>query len=136
MKDELREQLTSNRGFTLIDTLIVFTVYGMLATVIIVDVMNRLERAQMNATHRTLKATEAAVHQYKKREGHCPASLNALICPPSGTPSYLKEKKIPRDAWGSELLYSRSLEDDGLFHLRSKGPDCQEGTDDDTQLRW
>lgn len=131
-----RIALGRQKGMTLLEIMIVIAILGLLASVIVVAVMNQFDRAKVSATKLKIKSVEGALHQYNVQEGEYPSNLKALLNPPGGGPPYLKEKGVPKDPWGSELLYFKPpRKGNGPFEVVSKGPDGQEGTDDDLRAK-
>lgn len=120
------------RGMTLLEIMIVIAILGLLASVIVVAVINQFDRAKINTTNLKIKSVQQALHQYNVAIGDYPTQqegLRALQNPPSGPP-FINEE--PKDAWGNELLYfNPPRKAGGQFEVISKGPDGQEGTDDD-----
>lgn len=127
------------RGMTLLEIMIVIAILGMLASVIVVAVMDRLTDAKVKTTQIKIKSIESALHQYKVMYGNYPTQaegLRSLISPPSGGRPFLKDKNVPRDEFGNEFLFfNPARKGGGLFEVMSKGPDGQEGTEDDIRAR-
>ena len=127
------------RGMTLLEIMIVIAILGMLASVIVVAVVNQLDRAKISTTKIKIKSVESALHQYKVNYGNYPTQgegLRVLVNPPDGGKPFLKDKEIPKDEFGNEMIYLRpARKGGGEFEVVSKGPDGQEGTDDDIRGR-
>jgi general secretion pathway protein G len=120
------------RGMTLLEIMIVIAILGLLASVIVVAVINNFDRAKVNTAELKRKSIEQALHQYNVAIGDYPSQqegLRMLQNPPSGPP-FINEE--PKDPWGNEFLYfNPPRKGNGPFEVISKGPDGQEGTDDD-----
>ena len=127
------------RGMTLLEIMIVIAILGMIASVLVVAVVNRLDAAKIKTTKLKINNIKSALEQYKVDFGDYPSQgegLRALITPPEGSPPYLKDKTVPKDDFGNELMYfSPSRHGGGPFEIISKGPDGQEGTEDDIKSR-
>ncbi len=125
----------AQRGMTLLEIMIVIAILGLLASVIVVGVMNQFENAKVNTTRLKLKNIESAVNQYKVMVGDFPTQgegLKALLSPKNGLKPFLKGKESPKDDFGNEILYyAPARNGGGPFEVVSKGADGQEGTDDD-----
>lgn len=121
------------RGMTLLEIMIVIAILGMLASVIVVAVMNQFENAKINTTRLKLGQIKQAVQQYYANVGEYPTQsqgLRALLNPPGGYKPMLENE--PKDEWGNAILYfNPPRRGGGPFELVSKGIDGQEGTDDD-----
>ncbi len=134
-----RKIKAGERGMTLLEIMIVIAILGMLASVIVVAVMDRLTDAKVKTTQIKIKSVESALHQYKVMYSNYPTQaegLRALMNPPNGGRPFLKDKDVPRDEFGNELLYfNPARKGGGQFEVMSKGADGQEGTDDDIRSK-
>lgn len=121
------------KGMTLLEIMIVIAIIGLVASVVVVAVMNNFERAKVNATRLKINEIKKACDLYKIEAGDYPSQsegLRALTSPPGGGPAYLKE--TPKDPWGQEFVYFNPARGGGAgIEIISKGADKQEGTDDD-----
>ncbi|MEZ4474633.1 MAG: type II secretion system major pseudopilin GspG [bacterium] len=139
MRATLRRRLAARqkqRGMTLLEIMIVIAILGLLASVIVVAVMNQFDNAKVNAAKLKLNELEKALQLYSVQVGEYPSQnegLRALLQPPDGSKPFLKEKNVPKDPWGAEYLYFNPARGGGnaAYEVVSKGPDGQEGTEDD-----
>jgi len=123
----------SNGGFTLIEIMMVVVIIGILAALIIPNVVGRDDQARATAVRNDIRAVANALDMYKMDNTQYPSTdqgLEALVTKPTGTPEpknynpdgYLK--KLPVDPWGKPLIY---INDGGKFDLYSLGADGKEG---------
>ena len=100
------------RGFTLIELMVVVVILSILAAVVIPRVMDRPEQARISAAKNNIRAISSALDMYKLDNFRYPTTdqgLEALVAPPDLQPQpenwnrYMN--KIPLDPWGSEFLY-------------------------------
>lgn len=137
MKNLLRRFLTSkavanNKGFTLIEMLIVIALIGMVATLVGVNVIKRLDESRVNTTKIQMKQLMTVLDDFRRVCGFYPSTdqgLDALVHAPQGKEckGYDPEgfiKKIPKDAWDNDFVYTS---DGNHFILKSLGSDKQEG---------
>lgn len=121
------------RGMTLLEIMIVIAILGMLAGVIVVAVMNQFENAKIKATQLKIGNLKSAVQTYYTTVGQYPTQsegFRALLNPPDGLKPMLEGE--PKDEWGNVFMYfNPPKQGRAPFEIRSKGPDGQEGTDDD-----
>ena len=121
------------RGFTLIEIMMVVVIIGILAALIIPNVVGRDDQARVTAAKSDLNGIANALNMYKLDNFHYPSTdqgLEALVSQPSGFPEaknwnpngYLK--KAPSDPWGTPYVYIST--NDG-FELYSLGSDGVEG---------
>ena len=129
------------RGFTLIEIMVVVVILGLLATLVLPRVIGRQEEAFVVKAKSDISALSAALKLYKLDNFSYPTTeqgLEALVKEPDIDPVPRNWKKggyierLPADPWGSPYRY-RVLGGD-RYELVSNGPDGQEGTGDD--LAW
>lgn len=104
----------ASRGFTLIELLVVVMILGILATVVVVNVMDRPDEARVAKARQDVRALVTALNLYKLDNYVYPSTeqgLEALVRRPSGQPPAPNWKQggyvdsLPRDPWGREYLY-------------------------------
>lgn len=126
------------RGFTLIEIMVVVVILGILAALVVPQVMNRPDQAKVTVAKGDIKAIAAALDMYKLDNFNYPSTqqgLNALVEKPSGSPQprnwnrdgYLK--RVPKDPWGNDYQYL-SPGTQGQFDLYSLGADGKQGGSD------
>jgi len=126
---------STNRGFTLLELLVVLVILGLLAGLVGPQVMNQLEGAKSKTAILQMEELSAALDLYRLDVGRYPDTdqgLGALIEQPSGTLSwngpYLKKGVIRNDPWGYPYVY-QSPGKQAPFELSSLGADNQPGGD-------
>jgi len=122
---------SSRAGFTLVEILLVVAILGILAGVAVVSLKGRTKTASIAATRTSIQAIGTAIDTYEVDNGIYPASLQSLLT--KGNESnwngpYMKDGRMPKDAWGNDFSYS--LQSDS-YKLISAGPDGQTGSADD-----
>ncbi len=127
------------KGFTLLELMIVIVILGILAAIVAPKFLKRGEEAKLTATKVQMKNIEQALKMYKLDNSFYPTTeqgIEALVRKPEGEPEprnwkgpYLDD--IPKDAWGSNFIY---ISDGKSYTLISKGPDGEEGTEDDIKV--
>jgi general secretion pathway protein G len=107
----------------------------LVGAVMVLAIHNSYVNAPPGVARLKLNELEKALRLYSIEVGELPSpseGLNALRQPPDGSKPFLKEKAYPKDPWGEPYLYHRP--GPGLYALASKGPDRQEGTEDDLRI--
>ncbi|MEI8121467.1 MAG: type II secretion system major pseudopilin GspG [bacterium] len=121
----------SRAGFTLVEILLVVAILGILAGVAVVSLKGRTKTASIAATRTSIQAIGTAIDTYEVDNGVYPGSLQSLLTKGSENNwngPYMKDGRMPKDAWGNEFIYS--LQGD-VYKLTSAGPDGQSGSADD-----
>ncbi len=123
------------KGFTLIEIMIVVVIIGILGALILPNVIGRDDQARATAVNTDLQGLGNALELYKMDNYQYPSTdqgLEALITRPSGFPEpknynpggYLRKKKEPVDPWDNPYIYIQS---DSGYELYSLGADGAEG---------
>ncbi|WP_120997254.1 type II secretion system major pseudopilin GspG [Stutzerimonas urumqiensis] len=126
------------RGFTLIEIMVVVVILGILAALVVPQVMSRPDQAKVTVAKGDIKAIAAALDMYKLDNFAYPSTqqgLEALVERPTGNPQpknwnrdgYLK--RLPQDPWGNDYQYL-SPGTEGPFDLYSLGADGKQGGSD------
>ncbi len=137
MRDILRKE---QRGFTMIEILLVVIIIGILVSLIAPRLAGRSEEARRQAAKADIMGGLAlAIDLYEADNGKYPAQLADLIKDPSGLINwrgpYVK-KGISKDPWGSDYVYHQpGTYNKDTYDLFSVGPDRKEGTEDDV-VNW
>ncbi len=100
-------------GFTLIEILVVVTILGILATLVVTRVFGRVTDARIQAAKIDIRTIDSALSLYRLDNYRYPSTeigLRALIeRPPKTEAPNWKEglyiKKLPVDPWGNPYLY-------------------------------
>ena len=125
------------RGFTLIELMVVIVILGILAGLIVPRIMGRPEQAKQLKARMQIESISTALKLYKLDNGAYPTTeqgLGALIEQPATGDApknwrqggYLEKGRVPKDPWGNEFIYlSPGIHDD--FDLISYGADGSAG---------
>jgi general secretion pathway protein G len=122
------------RAFTLVEMLLVITIIGILAALVVPKMMGRSEQARQAAARADISSIKTALDAFEVDNGYYPKSLADLIQQPRDAKNwhgpYLD--KIPQDPWGNNYEYGYPAKHNTVgFDLSSIGPDGKSGTEDD-----
>tara|TARA_R110001583_G_scaffold8344_2_gene40106 strand:- start:3322 stop:3756 length:435 start_codon:yes stop_codon:yes gene_type:complete len=127
------------RGFTLLEVMVVIVILGILASMVVPNLMGSQERANMQKAVSDINALETSLSMYKMDNYKYPSTeqgLEALVTEtdiepmPRRFPEGGYVKRLPNDPWGSEYQLLNPGEN-GAMDVFSIGPDGEPGTDDD-----
>ncbi|WP_115561254.1 type II secretion system major pseudopilin GspG [Xanthomonas arboricola] len=127
------------RGFTLVELMVVIVIIGLLATVVMINVMPSQDRAMVEKARADVAVLEQALETYRLDNLTYPTTeqgLQALLNPPSGLtrPERYRQggyiRRLPEDPWGHAYQYRRPGRNGG-FDVYSFGADGAEGGDAD-----
>lgn len=130
----------NNRGFTLLELLVVIVILSLLAAIVIPRLTGRVDEAKINTAKIQLKELKRTLEMYKLDNGIYPTTqqgLKALVQKPEIPPEPKKWRQyldhVPKDPWGNDYIYIYPAQKH-LFELKSKGPDGELGTEDDISV--
>jgi general secretion pathway protein G len=111
------------RGFTLMEILLVVVIIGLLASLILPNLMGRFERSKEEIAKAQVELLSSSVQAFMLDVGRCPNGLEELIKSqdPKWRGPYLSKKEIPKDPWGRDYIFKCPGEN-GPFDLYSLGP--------------
>jgi len=122
-------------GFTLIEIMVVVVIMGLLAALVVPNVLARVEEARRTTAKTQIEAFASSLEMYRLRIGNYPTTqqgLDALVRRPTMAPvprQYPPEpfiKSIPLDPWGNPYIY-RCPGERGAYDIISAGRDGEEG---------
>ena len=125
--------LKKEKGFTLMELLVVLLILALLSAVAVPQVMKYLGRAKTGTAKLQIEAVLASLDFYKIDVGKYPTDeqgLKALLHKPSDAKNwlgpYVKKTTNIMDPWGRKFFY-KSPGEHGVIDVYSYGADRQEG---------
>lgn len=125
-----KQRNTHDRGFTLLELLVVIVILGLLIGLVGPAVMRQLGSARASVARESIERLESVLDLYKLDVGDYPSTeqgLQALVEQPSDVASwsgpYLKGDKLPLDPWNHPYEYRNPSTRSGhAYDLCSMGP--------------
>ena len=120
--------MVKNRGFTMIELLIVIVILGLLASLVAPKFFSQLSTAERGIASAQMNAFETALDTYRLDLGAYPENLAQLRASekPRWDGPYLP-KEVPMDPWGNPYVYKTPGENGNPFSIMSFGADGQPG---------
>lgn len=129
------------RGFLLIEIMVVVVILGILAALVVPKIMHRPDEARRVKAKQDVMAIQSALDLYKLDNGVYPSTeqgLNALVTKPSTTPvpqnwgsPYLQS--LPKDPWNNPYQYLNPGQHSEV-DVYTTGPSGQEGTESNEMI--
>ncbi len=113
----------SEGGFTLVELMVVIVIIGLLATVVVINVMPATDKAAITKAKADVGVLEQGVEMYRLNKLRYPGGsegLQAVVAE-----GYVK--RLPKDPWGNAYVYAAPGRDGRQFDIYSFGADGREG---------
>jgi general secretion pathway protein G len=130
------------RGFTLIEIMVVVVILGILAAIVVPSIMDSPDKARVAKAKQDVRALEGALELYRLDNYTYPSTqqgLEALVAQPAGEPparnwkqgGYVKQ--LPKDPWGNpyQYMYPGTHGEVDIFSLGGDNKPGGEGTNAD-----
>jgi general secretion pathway protein G len=122
-----RRQARRDAGFTLVEVMVVIVIIGLLATVVMINVLPSQDRAMREKARADIAVLEQAIETYRLEMLRFPTSaegLQSLVNPAGRDGGYIR--RLPRDPWGNPYQYAFPGQQ-GRFDIYSFGADGVKG---------
>ncbi|WP_026970693.1 type II secretion system major pseudopilin GspG [Aliagarivorans marinus] len=134
-----KQKRQGQQGFTLLEVMVVIVILGILASLVVPNLMGNKEQADRQKAIADIVALENALDMYRLNHSRYPTTdqgLEALVSQPTSGPEprnypdggYLR--RLPKDPWGNDYILI-SPGERGRVDVFTAGPDGEEGTNDD-----
>ncbi len=137
LTDHPRER--NEEGFTLVELMVVIVIIGLLATVVMINVLPSQDRAMVTKAKADIATLEQAMEMYRLDNLTYPGSgdgLKALVAAPAGLTQASRYRpggyirSLPNDPWGRPYQFAAPGKS-GPFDIYSLGADGAPGGDED-----
>ncbi|HET8731763.1 MAG TPA: type II secretion system major pseudopilin GspG [Moraxellaceae bacterium] len=129
----MNKRFRQQGGFTLIEVMVVVAILGILAAIVMTNVIGKDDQARVTTTKASLSAVAKALDMYKLDNHKYPTTdegLSALVHKPASAKTwpdggYLTT--MPEDPWGHPFQYVYPGSNGRRYDLYSLGADGAEG---------
>jgi len=124
---KVKAQQQNERGFTLLEIMVVLVIIGVLAAMVAPRFIERADEAKVDSTKAQMQSIGQAMKLYRLQNGNYPSSsegIQALVTSGKSGKRYLDN--LPKDAWGNAFIYL-SPGVHGDFDILSYGADAKQG---------
>ena len=135
---QIHSKTSSRSAFSLMELMIVIIILGLLASLVLPNLMGKGEEAKRKLVCVQMKGVGETLKMFRLDNGVYPTTeegLQALITNPSeedypsyAPSAYLEGKNLPKDSWKTPFIYINKGRE---FDLISLGSDRKEGGEDD-----
>ncbi len=129
--------LNNEKGFTLIEIMLVVVIISILVTVVLPRFTGKTEQARNSAARLQIETISMALDSYELDNGRYPTNAEGLAALRSN-PGNLKKwngpylkKDVPQDPWDNNYMYVCPGTHNTDYDLYSYGPNGAEGGGDD-----
>ncbi len=134
----MKKRLMNNKGFTLIEILVVVIILGILIGLVGPRILERPEEARRAKAKLQIENLEGALKLYYMDHGNYPSTeqgLEALVEKPTTGKipkkyrdgGYLEGNKLPLDPWDSSFIYLSPGVYNKEYEIESYGSDGEDG---------
>jgi len=134
MKIQRRSARALRAGFSLAELMVVIVIIGLLATLVVPNVLQRLFQANIATAKKNIITLEGACTEYAvANQGRWPESLNVLVEKDDMGFSYIDQDKLPLDPWKNDFLYEPPNTGQSKGTITCLGSDGAVGGDGDAR---
>ena len=112
-------------GFSLVELMVVIVIIGLLATIVIINVMPAADRAAVTKARADIQTLEQGIEMYRLDHLSYPTAAEGLQALLNG--HYIR--RLPEDPWGNPYRYTAPGPEGRPFQIASLGADGREGGD-------
>ncbi|HEX8641734.1 MAG TPA: type II secretion system major pseudopilin GspG [Allosphingosinicella sp.] len=112
-------------GFSLVELMVVIVILGLLATIVIINVMPAADRAAVTKARADIQTLEQGIEMYRLDHLSYPTAAEGLQALLNG--HYIR--RLPEDPWGNPYRYTAPGPEGRPFQIASLGADGREGGD-------
>ena len=122
----MKKKNLKSQGFTLIEILVVIVIIGLLAGIVVPNLVGQVDEAKITTARSNMSAISQALTLYRLKNGRYPTSDQGLQTLASGDSLRRFMDRIPVDPWDNEYQYISPAQN-GSYELYSLGGDGAAG---------
>jgi general secretion pathway protein G len=119
----LQKQGRNDAGFTLVELMVVLVIIGLLATIVIINVLPAADRAAVTKAHADIATLEQGIEMYRLDNQRYPTTQEGLQVLVAGR--YIP--RLPEDPWHHPYRYAAPGQSGKPFTVATFGADGREG---------
>ena len=104
------KKLNKNKGFTLLELMVVLVILGMLAGLVVPNLMENQKEAQEQSTRINIKSIEGAMKMYKLRNNFYPTTEQGLEALVTQTDIEPIPKRFPEEGFFNSVLITGKID--------------------------
>jgi general secretion pathway protein G len=120
------QRAVRDAGFTLVEIMVVIVILGLLATLVVPNVIGMSDEAKVTKAQTDVKSIYESAKLFRVKNGKVP-TMEDLTTPDDKGQAYVEN--IGNDPWDHEYVIRET--ERGKFEVISMGPDGSDGTEDD-----
>jgi len=121
-------------GFSLAELMVVIVIIGLLAVMVVPNVMQKLFRGQMARAKADITTIAGAIDEFTiANAGKYPETLEVLVQEDETGHAYLRQERVPLDPWKNEYQYEPPSPGQKKYRLYSLGSDGEVGGEGDAR---
>lgn len=130
-----RTEKHGQRGFTLIEILIVVIIIGLIASLVAPNLIGRYERSREEIAKAQVEMLSSGILSFKLDMNRYPTGFAELVksTDPKWRGPYLSKQTIPKDPWGQDYQY-KTPGDHGPYDVYSLGANGK--LDENSARNW
>jgi general secretion pathway protein G len=121
----------SEKGFTMIELLVVLVILGLLAGLVGPQFFGKVDSSKVRTAETQVKMLKMALQTYRLDVGSYPSSISDLQKSPASVANYWQgpylDENLPLDPWNNDYQYRLDSNAQQGFYLYSLGADGAEG---------
>ena len=122
-----RAAKAAQRGFTLVEVMVVVAIIGLLTTFVVINVLPAQGEAERQKAEADIAVIDQALQLYRINNRRYPTTAEGL----AALQAEGSLRRLPEDPWGNPYQYAQPGQRGGDYDIFSYGADSQPGGEDE-----